>query len=417
MTLDQALCGRCVQRMDDVDATPAQRNTYVLHARCALRLLALVLAPILLFILPVPDGIAREAKAESRRHGNMHGTKGKGIARPVIQGKPASTRKAPTSLRRVLTGKQRTRARVAIRKNVGQKRARKALPRRALRAENRLGTIGLQAGGTLRARAWTQSLRFGSRAVYVVDELSSKELHDKDADLVMPIASLTKLMTALIVIDAKQDMREMIEVTHGDIDRLKHSASRLAVGSRLSRDDMLHIALMSSENRAASALARHYPGGISVFIAAMNVKARELGMTRTKFVEPTGLSSENVASARDLAKLTVAADSYPLIARYSTDARYTVRTGKRSLRYVNSNPLIGRSGWDIGLQKTGYTTEAGRCLVMKVTVNQRPLVMVFLNSDGHRTRFADARRLREWALDTARQSNTAGQVNAKPDHG
>lgn len=416
MTLDQAPCGVGVQRMGNAYALPVQRNKYVLHDRRAFRLLALVLASFLLFILPVPDTIAQEAKSESRRHENMHKIKGKGTTRHVTQRKPASTGTSSTSLRRVLTGMQRTRARMTAKKNVRQKSARKALPRRARRAKNQPGTTGLRPNRALRGHGWAHSPQFGSRAVYVMDELSSKELFDKDADLVMPIASLTKLMTALIALDAKQDMQEVIEVTHGDIDRLKHSSSRLAVGSRLSRDDMLHIALMSSENRAASALARHYPGGISAFIAAMNVKAHELGMTRTKFVEPTGLSSENVASARDLAKLTVAADAYPLIAHYSTDARHTVRTGRRSLRYVNSNRLIGRSGWDIRLQKTGYTTEAGRCLLMKVTVNQRPIVMVFLNSDGHRTRFADAQRLREWAVNTG-QSNTAGQINAKPDHG
>lgn len=301
-------------------------------------------------------------------------------------------------------------------KNIRQNNVKKALPRRTLRPKNHPRTTKLRLNRAPRVHSWAHSLQFGSRAVYVMDALNSKELFDKDADLVMPIASLTKLMTALIAIDAKQDMQEIIEITHGDIDRLKHSSSRLAVGSRLSRDDMLHIALMSSENRATSALARHYPGGTSAFIAAMNAKTRELGMTKTKFVEPTGLSSENVASARDLAKLTVEADAYPLIAHYSTDARHTIRMGRTNLHYVNSNRLVGRSGWDITLQKTGYTTEAGRCLLMKVTINQRPVVMVFLNSDSHVTRFADAQRLREWAAN-AGQSNTAGQTNAKPDRG
>ena len=416
MPLDHAPYGVGMRRIENASSLPVQRNKHVLHYRRAFKLLAFVLASFLLFILPVPDTIAQEAKSESRRHENMHEIRARDNARRVTQGKSASAVASTISLRHVLVGKQRTRARMTSKKNIRQNNVKKALPRRTLRPKNHPRTTKLRLNRAPRVHSWAHSLQFGSRAVYVMDALNSKELFDKDADLVMPIASLTKLMTALIAIDAKQDMQEIIEITHGDIDRLKHSSSRLAVGSRLSRDDMLHIALMSSENRATSALARHYPGGTSAFIAAMNAKTRELGMTKTKFVEPTGLSSENVASARDLAKLTVEADAYPLIAHYSTDARHTIRMGRTNLHYVNSNRLVGRSGWDITLQKTGYTTEAGRCLLMKVTINQRPVVMVFLNSDSHVTRFADAQRLREWAAN-AGQSNTAGQTNAKPDRG
>ena len=265
-------------------------------------------------------------------------------------------------------------------------------------------------------RARSDALKFGSHSVYVVDEFSSEVLFEKDAELVVPIASLTKLMTALIVLEAKQDMRQILEISDADIDRIKYTSSRLSIGSRLSRADMLHIALMSSENRAASVLARSYPGGLPVFIAAMNGKARALGMMATHFVEPTGLSSENVASARDLSKLIVAAHAYPDIARYSTDSLYSVNTGKRRLDYVNSNRLIGTGGWEIKLQKTGYITEAGRCLVMKVTMGHRLLIMVLLNSNDHATRFADARRLCDWVREE-REFDTAIQVKAQAGHG
>lgn len=265
-------------------------------------------------------------------------------------------------------------------------------------------------------RAGSDALKFGSHSVYVVDEFSSDVLFEKDAELVVPIASLTKLMTALIVLEARQDMGQILEIGDADVDRIKHTSSRLSIGSRLSRADMLHIALMSSENRAASVLARSYPGGLPGFVAAMNAKARALGMMATHFVEPTGLSSENVASARDLSKLIVAAHAHPAIARYSTDSRYSVNTGKKRLDYVNSNRLIGTGGWDIKLQKTGYITEAGRCLVMKVTVGHRPVIMVLLNSNDHGTRFADARRLRDWIRDV-REFDTAIQVQLQPGQG
>lgn len=245
-----------------------------------------------------------------------------------------------------------------------------------------------------------------SNAVFVLDEESSEVLLDKNADSAMPIASLTKLMTAIVVIEAGQSMKEVLEITHEDVDRIKYSASRLPVGTKLSRADLMHIALMSSENRAASALGRHFPGGLPAFVDAMNAKAKALNMNSTRFVEPTGLSSDNVASARDMAKLAAAAYAYPLIAEYSTSDMHTVRAGKRTLQYVNSNRLIGKPDWNIHLQKTGYITEAGRCLVMKVDIGQRPVIMVFLDSEGHLTRFADARRLRDWIIRAGRRTDT-----------
>jgi D-alanyl-D-alanine carboxypeptidase len=175
-------------------------------------------------------------------------------------------------------------------------------------------------------------------------------------------------------------MNEMLTVTEDDVDREKFSSSRLRVGSQLTRDDMLHIALMSSENRAASALGRNYPGGVSAFVAAMNAKAKALGMHDTHYHDPTGLSKENVASARDLAKLVVAAYQYPLIRQYSTDTKYMVEPSGRSMQYASSNRLVSNKDWDIGLQKTGYINEAGHCLVMQTRIDGRPVVMVFLDS-------------------------------------
>ena len=235
-----------------------------------------------------------------------------------------------------------------------------------------------------------------SNAAVVIDQNSSQVLFEKNAAVSLPIASLTKLMTSMIVVEAQQNMDEVLEVTADDIDREKNSSSRLRVGSRMTRANMLHIALMSSENRAASALGRNYPGGLPAFVAAMNAKARELGMHDTHYVDSTGLSSRNVASARDLAKLVIAAHMHPIICEYSTDGKYAVNAGGYVLQYMNSNRLVMNSNWDIGLQKTGYISEAGRCLVMQTTIDGRPVVMVFLDSKGKDSRLADAGRIRRW---------------------
>ena len=240
------------------------------------------------------------------------------------------------------------------------------------------------------------ALDLKSNVALVVDQASSTVLFDKNADVALPIASITKLMTSLVVLEAGQDMSEMLDVTTDDIDKEKGSSSRLHVGSRLSRSDMLHIALMSSENRAASSLGRNYPGGLAACVAAMNAKARALGMTETHYVDSTGLSSHNVASARDLAKLVNAAYAQPLMRQYSTDTRYEVSPGGPPLQYSSSNRLTSNSEWEIGLQKTGYISEAGRCLVMQAIIEGRAVVMVFLDSKGKYSRFADAGRIRKW---------------------
>jgi len=242
-------------------------------------------------------------------------------------------------------------------------------------------------------------LALRSSVALVMDENSSQILLDKNSDVALPIASITKLMTSLVVVEAKQDMSEMLQITEEDVDHEKNSSSRLKPGTWMSRGDMLHIALMSSENRAASALGRNYPGGLSAAIAAMNAKAKALGMNDTHYIEPTGLSSQNVASARDLAKLVEAAKKEPLLSEYSTDSRYTVDANGRELQYANSNHLVSNPTWDILLQKTGFINEAGHCMVMRAMIEGRAVVMVFLDSKGKDSRIADAGRVRKWLED------------------
>lgn len=241
------------------------------------------------------------------------------------------------------------------------------------------------------------ALALASNVAFVVDQDSSKVLFEKNAEVSLPIASITKLMTSLVVVEAKQDLNEVIEITNDDLDKEKGTGSRLVIGAKLSRADLLHIALMSSENRAASALGRNYPGGLSAFVAAMNAKAKQLGMNDTYYVDSSGLSSKNVASARDLVKLINAAYQYPLIREYSTDSKYAVNPrGRQLLEYGTTNKLVDSSDWNIGLQKTGYIAEAGRCLVMQAIIEGRAVVMVFLDSKGKYSRLADAGRIKKW---------------------
>ena len=235
-----------------------------------------------------------------------------------------------------------------------------------------------------------------SSSVIVLDAADSSVLYSKDAQRVVPIASITKLMTALVVLDAGQPLDELIELTPADRKLERTSASRLAIGSKLSRGDLLHLALMSSENRAAHAVARAYPGGLPAFVKAMNAKARALGMTSARFTDPTGLSSGNISNAADLAKLVAAAAADPTIRTFSTNASHTVAVGRHQLEFRNTNSLVKKTDWDIQLQKTGYTSDAGQCLVMKTVIRERPVVIVLLNSFGKYTRVADARRIRKW---------------------
>ncbi|MDX3893287.1 D-alanyl-D-alanine endopeptidase [Pusillimonas sp.] len=243
----------------------------------------------------------------------------------------------------------------------------------------------------------SQLAQLHSEVAFVQDLSSSTVLYDQNSDEARPIASISKLMTALVVAEANLPMDEVLAISDEDVDRVRHSRSRLAVGTKLSRADMLHLALMSSENRAAHALSRHYPGGMPAFIRAMNDKARALGMRRTHFVEPTGLSEHNVSTPRDLVKLLRAAAEQPLIQRYSTDDSYQVTVGKgRSLQYNNTNRLVKNSQWDIQLSKTGFINEAGQCLVMVTRIGGRDLAIVLLNATGSYSRIGDAVRLRKF---------------------
>ena len=241
------------------------------------------------------------------------------------------------------------------------------------------------------------SLDLKSSVALVIDQDTREVLFSKNEHAVLPIASLTKLMTGLIVSGAKLPLDEMITITQDDVDTEKHSSSRLRVGTTLSRGEMLHLALMSSENRAAHALGRTYPGGgMTTFVNLMNAKAIMLGMRDTVYVEPTGLSSNNQSSAQDLATLVNAAHGDRMLRDLTTSTGYQVAVGNRTLQYNNTNRLVKSADWDIGLQKTGYISEAGQCLVMQTKIAGRKLIMVFLDSAGKLSRLGDAERVRRW---------------------
>jgi D-alanyl-D-alanine endopeptidase (penicillin-binding protein 7) len=236
-----------------------------------------------------------------------------------------------------------------------------------------------------------------SSAALVLDTTHSAVLYSRRSSIALPIASITKLMTALVVMDAGLPLDEPVVITAEDRrSGTKGAPSRLLPGTQLTRGDLMHLALMSSENRAAHALGRTYPGGIEACVEAMNAKARELGMTSARFVEPTGLSDANVASPEDLSKLVMAAAKVPAIREYSTDGAYPVQVGRRMLTFHNTDSLVRRPEWNIVVQKTGYISRAGRCLVMQAVIEDRTVVIVLLNSFGKHTRVADASRIRKW---------------------
>jgi D-alanyl-D-alanine endopeptidase (penicillin-binding protein 7) len=230
----------------------------------------------------------------------------------------------------------------------------------------------------------------------VIDQDTQEVLLSKNDHAVLPIASLTKLMTGVIINEARLPMDEMITITQDDVDTEKGSSSRLRVGATLSRGELLHLALMSSENRAAHALGRTYPGGMATFVGLMNGKAQALGMKDTRYVEPTGLSSRNRSSAHDLVLLVQAASADPVLRELSTSSGHQVVLGRQTLQYNNTNRLVHSPEWEIGLQKTGYISEAGQCLVMQVRVAGRKLIMVFLDSAGKLSRLGDAERVKRW---------------------
>lgn len=303
--------------------------------------------------------------------------------------KRSSTGAQKTAKKKPIAGAPKAKAN-AKRVNPAQ---RKALPLRASHGK----LAGLHAA--------SDPLDLNSSVALVIDQDTREVLFRKNDHAVLPIASLTKLMTGLVISEAQLPMSEMIAITQADVDTEKGSSSRLAVGTVLSRGDLLHLSLMSSENRAAHALGRSFPGGMDNFVKRMNVRAQALGMSDTRYVEPTGLSSRNQSSANDLAVLVGAAYKEPVLRELSTSHGREIEVGRRTLQYNNTNRLVKSANWDIGLQKTGYISEAGQCLVMQAQVSGRKLIMVFLDSAGKLSRIADAERVRRWV---EKSSNAAG---------
>lgn len=359
-----------------------------------LKLLLPVLVSLFLVVEPVSAaGAGAGAQATSSKHKRQAVKKA-----PVRKAAPAkATRKAKRGREVAVVVADDNRGRMVRRVETvrGKRRVRYVLARSvapavlAIPAARTAGDIaGLNKTG--------DPLSLASNVAFVMDQNSSEVLFEKNANVALPIASITKLMTGLVVVEANLDMNQMLTVSDADVDRQKFSSSRLPVGARMTRGNLLHIALMSSENRAASALGRNYPGGINAFIAAMNAKARELGMHDTRYVDASGLSSQNVSSARDLAKLVAYAHQKPLLRQYSTDPNWVVEASGRPMRYNNTNYLVRLPDWNIGLQKTGFINEAGRCLVMQAMIQGRNVIMVFLDSKGKMSRTADAGRMRRW---------------------
>lgn len=313
-------------------------------------------------------------------------------------------------------------------------RAESAQPRTALRARSKLRPV---AGNGMRApkrrtvvrlappprpsfgqmyglHATDDELDLNSSVALVVDQDTDEVLFSKNPEAVLPIASITKLMTALVVTEAGLPLHEALSVDRDDVDATAGSRSRLQVGTELSRGEMLHLSLMASENRAAHVLGRTYPGGMQAFVSAMNRKARELGMRDTRYVEPTGLSSDNQSSARDLAQLVRAAMAHPIIRELSTSLEASVPVGARQVQFRNTNGLVRNPEWEIGLQKTGYISAAGRCVVMQAELAGRKLIMVLLDSAGKYSRIGDAERLRKWIGDTKLVPALAPAATASP---
>jgi len=264
--------------------------------------------------------------------------------------------------------------------------------------------------GALGATTRPARLVLRSAAVLIQDQASGEMLYQKHTDEPLPIASITKLMTAMVLLDARTDLGQSLTILEEDKDVLRHSRSRLPVGTRMTVGEALLVALMASENRAAHALGRIYPGGLPACIAAMNAKAHALGLQETRFEDPAGLSGGNVSSARDLVKVVDQAHHYPLIRSDSTTSSTLIQSGRRTLQFHNTNHLIQSSAWQIGLSKTGYIEESGQCLVMQAQLAQRSLLIVLLDANGRESRFNDANRIRQW------MEGTPARLAAHPRH-
>ncbi|CAM4125347.1 D-alanyl-D-alanine endopeptidase [Bordetella tumulicola] len=370
------------------------------------RAVAITLVPMAVALIGLLPGTSYAAKADPCK------TNAKSSACKAVKSKTAgktSTAKASTKTsssakstsKKTSATKQtaRTSTKSAAKKSTQKTSKSRSASRKKSKIISRQRTAPAAVASAAALPAAEASIRDEIRALrsstaYAQDLETSTVLFAKNEDVVRPIASISKLMTALVVVDANQPMDQMLEITEDDVDKLKHTTSRLRVGTQLTRGDMLHLALMSSENRAAHALGRNYPGGILAFVRAMNEKARGLGMTSTYFIEPTGLSSQNVSSPRDLARLLRAAAQRPLIHRYSTDDEYEVDVANRTQVFRNTNLLVRKPDWDIKVSKTGFINEAGECLVMMTRINGRDVAIVLLDSQGKYSRIGDAVRLR-----------------------
>ena len=359
-----------------------------------LKLLLSVVVSLFLVVEPVSAaGAGAGAQAASSKHKRQ--AVAKKPARKAAAAKAVRKGKRGREVAQVVADDNRGRMVRRVETVRGKRRISYVLARRA--APALLAIPAARTAGDMAGLNRTRDpLSLASNVAFVMDQNSSEVLFEKNANVALPIASITKLMTGLVVVEANLDMEQTLTVSEDDVDRHKYSSSRLPVGARMTRGNLLHIALMSSENRAAAALGRNYPGGISAFIAAMNAKAHQLGMNDTRYVDPSGLSSQNVSSARDLAKLVAYAHQKPLLRQYSTDPNWVVEASGRPMRYNNTNYLVRMPDWNIGLQKTGFINEAGRCLVMQAMIQGRNVIMVFLDSKGKMSRTADAGRMRRW---------------------
>ncbi|MDW8324760.1 MAG: D-alanyl-D-alanine endopeptidase [Burkholderiales bacterium] len=360
------------------------------------RALAYALALMLSLALP-SAGLARET------------TKAGPVKTALKAGVPAKAKSAKTSSqkkKKITTAQKKKKPVLHGKRLVGKKATFRKASFRRTSLHDPMGEP--YTGGELRLR---------SNAVLVVDQHTGEPLYAKNAHLSAPIASITKLMTAMVVLDAGLPLNEEITIEAEDVDRLKGTSSRLPLGSTLTRWDLLNLALIASENRAAAALSRAYPGGREAFVAAMNRKAEQLGMYHTRFVDGTGLSSENRSTAADLAKLVDAAYRYPLIRRISTTGSFDlivpVQQQVRHLAYHNTNVLTRRADWEIGVSKTGYINEAGHCLVMQAQISGRNVIIVLLDSWGKLSRIGDANRIRQWLehADTGRLASRMGKTS------
>jgi len=369
------------------------------RARLTIKSLAVCLILALGFSNPTKESVAATgaepastSKSSSKASANKANSSANGSKKSQQEKSAQKPRKASTAKASAQTSKT----------------SKSAKPRQSLvkRDPNNRMSAGTRYG----LRSALTDVTLNSSAVLVVDQISGEVLLEKNPNSVLPIASITKLMTALVVAEAELPMDEVILITQEDADLEKYSKSRLKVGTQLTRAQVMHLALMSSENRAAHALGRTYPGGMPAFVEAMNIKAVQLGMKDSRFVEPTGLNAGNVSSPRDLVRLVEEAHQVSEIREFSTAKNLIVKVGGQSQQYMNSNALARGDRWELGLSKTGFIKEAGRCLVMQAEVEDRPVIMVMLDAQGKTQRLRDAERIRRWLIQQAEKpkSNRVG---------